>query len=972
LGPISEESAGANVLRLRTFGGLWVESADGRRVGNPRPRRLALLAILAAAGRRGVSRSRLRAIFWPDADDERARHALSQTLYALRQDLGRPVIKTETDVRLDPEQLRSDTESFREAVARADWPAAAALYQGAFAAGFSLDDSPEFNRWLDEERAALAREAESALEALAREAAAAGDSDRAAEAWHRLTQMDPASARFATAYMAALAEQGDRAAAIAHAREHADHLRRELDLEPEPGVTALVERLRLETKAAPAPPLRPSMPSPPGEAGGSASAATVSARAEPVGAPAVGRKRLWPWVGIAAGSLAALTIAVIALRPGGSEGGAPVLAVGQIRDLTAPDSVQLGGVLSEVFATSLARLSGVELIANSRVLELLDPGSDTLRAARTDAARRAGATEIVEGELVPTPGGQLRLDMRRVEIRRGTLRGGYSVTGGDRLALIDSATSLIAADLRVGVPVRPLSEFTPRSPIALRLYEEGLRAYYLSDPQSAQRLFREALVEDSTFALAAYYSYRVSQLVGPPNRGLEALALRLADRAPDRDRLLILTSVRMAQHDPAAAAYADTLATRFPRDPEALVRAAEAMTQPRLIGPRARDLFERAIAMDSAARLSPNAPCRLCSSLASLNDALLWADSVAAADQVLERYARLKPEAPGPIQLLAMNRFIQGRYEAGAEILARLAAFPSEGRTYDAIPLFLGRLLTGHLDEADAECTVQLRQTDPRAVDRYAWLCPIVWRNQGRYHAASGFIFSRRRPDGGRMGPELPADRVNEFILDLEMGRPLLALRTLERVVPTEKEASTPGLLARELTWNLVRRGTAAAAARELALTVRLADSAEQIGPRSLFGRDPLLHFFLRGLVARSAGDHQTAADFFRRSVHSWTFGYTRANWELARSLVALGRAAEAIRPLQAALRGGWDGSNLYVTRTELHELLAEAFAAGGLRDSAAAHYVIVERSWRRADPAFAARYQTARDWLARHGRLVD
>jgi tetratricopeptide (TPR) repeat protein len=195
------------------------------------------------------------------------------------------------------------------------------------------------------------------------------------------------------------------------------------------------------------------------------------------------------------------------------------------------------------------------------------------------------------------------------------------------------------------------------------------------------------------------------------------------------------------------------------------------------------------------------------------------------------------------------------------------------------------------------------------------------------------------------------------------MGRPVLALRALESIVPAQGTLP-PGRFARELTWSLVRRGTAAVLAGELDLARRLADSAEITGQESLYGRDPPLHFFLRGLLAAASGDHRTAVDQYRRSIYSPNFGYTRANFELARSLLALGRAPEAVPVLQAALRGGWDGSNLYVSRTELHELLAQAFAAMGSRDSASAHYRRVEEAWVHADPEFAARYQAARVWL--------
>src|SRR5437762_1302999 len=67
-----------NVLLLRTFGGLWTESEGGTRQDGVRPRRQALLALLAAAGTKGRSREQILGILWPDSPPERARAALSQ------------------------------------------------------------------------------------------------------------------------------------------------------------------------------------------------------------------------------------------------------------------------------------------------------------------------------------------------------------------------------------------------------------------------------------------------------------------------------------------------------------------------------------------------------------------------------------------------------------------------------------------------------------------------------------------------------------------------------------------------------------------------------------------------------------------------------------------------------------------------------------------------------------------------------
>src|SRR4029453_7648415 len=97
-------------------------------------------------------------------------------------------------------------------------------------------------------------------------------------------------------------------------------------------------------------------------------------------------------------------------------------------------------------------------------------------------------------------------------------------------------------------------------------------------------------------------------------------------------------------------------------------------------------------------------------------------------------------------------------------------------------------------------------------------------------------------------------------------------------------------------------------------------------------------------------------------------FGYTRASYELARALVRVGRPADAVSVLQPALRGSIESSNLYVPRTEVHELLAEAWDAANGRDSAAANYRVVANAWKRADPALQARRAQAERAAGRGG----
>src|SRR6185503_12226644 len=117
----------------------------------------------------------------------------------------------------------------------------------------------------------------------------------------------------------------------------------------------------------------------------------------------------------------------------------------------------------------------------------------------------------------------------------------------------------------------------------------------------------------------------------------------------------------------------------------------------------------------------------------------------------------------------------------------------------------------------------------------------------------------------------------------------------------------------------------------------------------------------VRGLLHSRAGEHEAALKEFRAAIHSPTFGYTRINYEFAQSALALKRPREAIPLVQAALHGGIEGAGFYITRTELHEMLARLFDADGQRDSAKVHYAIVERAWRSADPFLEPRYKAVR-----------
>jgi tetratricopeptide (TPR) repeat protein len=186
-----------------------------------------------------------------------------------------------------------------------------------------------------------------------------------------------------------------------------------------------------------------------------------------------------------------------------------------------------------------------------------------------------------------------------------------------------------------------------------------------------------------------------------------------------------------------------------------------------------------------------------------------------------------------------------------------------------------------------------------------------------------------------------------------------------------DTSAWAAGLQARHHAWRSALLGMALAASGDTQGLLRMADTVEYWGRRSSFGRDRKAHHYLRGMALVAGGHDDAAVAELRQAIHSPTLGFTRVNLELARALRRLRRPREAVAILQPALRGDIDASNLYVTRTELHELLAHSFDELAQRDSAAAHYQAVVKAWERADPLYRARRDSARAWLTRNSRIA-
>ncbi len=923
-----------------------------------------------------MSRDKLAAYLWRESDTESARHALAQTLYSIRHELSADLLVTAgNDVCLSPDTITVDRWEFEAALAKGNHEEAVDLYTGPFLDGFYIRDAPEFERWSEEERARLARQFRTALEALAAASETRRDPRAVIEWRRRAVAADPLDSRLALQYMKALVAVGDRAGALQHARVHETLLKQELRVQPDDELSAFTRRLR-EQPSQTQSPLPPTVAAPLSMFSSTPSAVPSSPPTAPGASEETSARPSVPWswrwrrmLGAALVVIAAVATFAFVLRPRSSEGVAtpsPVIAVGNIREYGGSDTSGIVRALSEMLSTNIARVPRLHVISNARVYEILGQmgsGGEGGAGRIERAAERAGATEIVDGDLYRRPGASLRFDLRRVDLATGTVRAAYSVEGRDLFVLVDSATAQFARDLNVSAGRLRIADVTTSSLVAQRFYDEGLRAWYQEgDGTSALRLFQLALREDSTFAMAAFYASIAALSLGQSSYlPVAERALELAGRAGDRERLVINAELRHTYNDPRARAYADSLSQRFPNEPDGFyLLALVKMDEGDFTG--AVPLLRHVIAMDSLSVSGHSVRCRACDAYYTLVECYWFADSLEAAERSAREFLARRPQTAGALVNVGGVLENQGRGDDALHYYVQAARFSGDRMVAPQVRAKV-RIRQGRFVEADQLLEVMAYGNDVGEGERDGalWFVTISYRYQGRLRdaewAARRLITTEPGDDGARQG-------YGQVLL--EQGRYAEAAHLYDSLAehPTYPARLKPRV-ARQVSWNLVHVATAVAAMGDTARLKNLADSLQSIGGLSGWGRDNRLHHYARGMLERARGNEQAAVEQLRRAIWSPSAGFTLANLELGRALVALGRPTEAIPVVRSALHGSLESSNMYVAHTDLHELLARAFDQTNQRDSAALHYRWVVNAWQRADPVFRGRLVRAEARLA-------
>jgi DNA-binding SARP family transcriptional activator/Tfp pilus assembly protein PilF len=512
--------------------------------------------MVAASRDRGIAREKLLYYFWPEGEEEKSRHALTQTLYAIRRDLGgAEVFRGSSELRVEPGVLTSDVADFESAVERGDHAGAAELYAGPFLDGVFLPGLPDFERWVEDERSRLARRVAESLEKLASESERRGDWVSAERWWRRLATLEPLSAPYAVGLMRALAALGDRAGAIRHGRTYDALVRAELESAPDASVSQLLARL-LEQPAEAAVVSIPPPPPPPPPPPSSPAPVFPAAPAEP------GRRRASPrqWA-LALGAGAAVALLLVLLLPRLlRQPPTPLdnqwLLVTDVENATG-DTV-FDRSISVALSSGLQQTSRVSLVARSRVRDALAlmgrSGADSVldESLAREVAQRVGVRAL----LVPSIA---RLDSvyvinaRIVDAATGDLLASEQARSRGRAGVLDALDELSArlrrrfgeSALAAARGAVPLPQATTTSLEALKLYADGNQAFNRADYPLAATLYESAIARDSSFALAhaALGTTHAWSNQRPLAETHFAKALSLLDRLSAREQVLIRARV---------------------------------------------------------------------------------------------------------------------------------------------------------------------------------------------------------------------------------------------------------------------------------------------------------------------------------------------------------------------------------------------------------------------------------------------
>ncbi len=543
------------MIRFTALGSLELSGGDGRPLLPvlSQPRRLALLAYLALARPPGFHRrDTLTALFWPDADADHARDALSQALRFLRRSLGDEAIlgRGAEEVGISRERVWCDVAELEAALDAGRPDAALALYRGELLAGFNVSDAPEFERWLDGERARLRERVASAAVARAGAAARTGNPAGAATWARRGAALEPFDETLHRQVLEYLDAAGDRAGALQEHEAFRRRLREELESEPTPETAGLVEAIRQRSTGATPPRVTPAAAATPV----TSEASLSPVQSTPAAAvPPRRRSRRTVLTALAAlvllaGALAAGWVWLVPARRARHAPTAPTrIVVLPFQNLGRPEDQYFADGVTDELTTRLAAVRRLSVISRTSANQYRKT-TKSMRQIGTEL----GVAYVLEGSVrwARTAGGagQVRITPQLIRVRDDShvWAGSYDRELREIFAIQSDIARNVVDAMSVALGTREREQVAARPTTNMKAYDYFLQAghqdaYVDSQIRRGIEQYRQAIRLDPAFVqaylgLAGYSSLMVNlRFDTSPGRCATAdTALRRAEAlAPD-------------------------------------------------------------------------------------------------------------------------------------------------------------------------------------------------------------------------------------------------------------------------------------------------------------------------------------------------------------------------------------------------------------------------------------------------------
>lgn len=439
--------------QLILFGGWSLTGPDGSELSLPTRKDRQLLAYLAVLPDRPHAREKLASLLWSDRAEEQARDSLRQSLAALRRTfrtMGMEALETDRkEVSLDATAISSDVVAFAAGcIGSVPTAALARLYRGPFLEGLDAS-TPDFERWVAQERQRLATLAEQLVCTASISVLSPADRDAALQLGRSLLAEDPMLESVYRATMRLHQAAGDRVAALKVYATCRDALKAELGVEPDHETERLYRDVLTDVSSPPMPleEVRFGFPS-----------------------------------------------------------GKPSIAILPFANLTGNDRLNfLCEGLAEDVATGLGRFRSLFVVDRYSAATVAAATADTV-----EIGKRLGAAMVVLGSIQASASG-LRITVRLVDSasRAQTWSDVFQCASGDAPGFPHQIVSAIIATVHNRAENTVINHtWSKPSLAAYELTMRGikhLRGYEADDNEKAIGLFREALKADPHYPLALAY-----------------------------------------------------------------------------------------------------------------------------------------------------------------------------------------------------------------------------------------------------------------------------------------------------------------------------------------------------------------------------------------------------------------------------------------------------------------------------------